>query len=79
MKFWVSSDTYSSLENDMDHAHVFYRSRTMALPLEKDLVLLFPCIARNLDIRSCGGVLSYMWYKKNLSFLFSLILVKLKC
>jgi hypothetical protein len=45
MNFWVLSYTSASLENDMDHAHVFYKYRTMVLLLAKDLVLLFPCIA----------------------------------
>jgi hypothetical protein len=45
MNFWVLSYTYASLENGMGHAHVFYKSRTMVLLLEKDLVLLFPCTA----------------------------------
>jgi hypothetical protein len=41
MNSWVLSDTFASLDNDMDHAHVSYRSRTMVLLLEKGLVACF--------------------------------------
>jgi hypothetical protein len=34
MNSWVLSDTSASLDNDMDHAHVFYISCTMVLLLE---------------------------------------------
>jgi hypothetical protein len=68
MNFWVLSGTFASLENDMDHAHVFYKYLTMILMLENDLVLLFPCTVRKLDIRSYGVLLSCMWYIKQILF-----------
>jgi hypothetical protein len=43
MNSWVLSNTSASWDNDMDHVHVFYRSHTMVLLLEKGLVDLFPC------------------------------------
>jgi hypothetical protein len=58
MNSWVLSGTYASLDNDMVHAHVFYRSRTMVLLLEKGLVALFPYITQTLGTHSCGVLLS---------------------
>jgi len=52
----------------MDHAHVFYKSRTMILLLTKGLVLMFPYIARKLDIRSYGVIFSCIGYTKQLMF-----------
>ena len=68
MSSWVLFGTSSSLENDMDHAHVSYRSQTMVIMMEKGLVLLFPCTTSTLDIHSCGVLLSCMWYTKQLLF-----------
>jgi hypothetical protein len=68
MKFLVLSYTYASLDNDMDHAHGFYKYRTMVLLSERGLVLLFPCIAQNLDICSYGVLLSCIAYTKKLLF-----------
>jgi hypothetical protein len=68
MNFWVLSYTSASLENDMDHAHAFYKSRTMVLLLARGLVLLFPYTAQKLDIRSYGVLLSCIGYTKQLLF-----------
>jgi hypothetical protein len=70
MNFWVLCYTSASLDNDMDHDHVFYKSHTMVLLLAKGLVLMFPCTTRKLDIHSCGVLLSCMWYTKQLLFFF---------
>jgi hypothetical protein len=45
MKSWVLFDTSTSLDDDMDHVHVVYISRTRVILLEMGLVALFPCIA----------------------------------
>ena len=66
MKFCIPFGTFVSLENDMDHAHVFYISLTMVLLLEKNVLLMLPCTAQKLDICSCGVLLSCMWYTKQL-------------
>jgi hypothetical protein len=66
MNSWVLSDTFASLDNDMDHSHVPYIYHTMVLLLAKGLVLLFPCTARKLGTHSSGVLLSYMWYTKQL-------------
>jgi hypothetical protein len=68
MNFWVLSYTSTSLNNDMYHAHVFYKSHTMVLLLEKGLVLPFPYTARNLDIHSYGVLMSCIGYTKQLLF-----------
>jgi hypothetical protein len=68
MKSWVLYDTSASLDNEMDHVHVFYRYCTMVLLWEKVLVALFPCIVRMLGTCSCDVLLSYMWYTKQILF-----------
>jgi hypothetical protein len=45
MNSWVLSDISASLDNDMDHVHVFYRSHTIVLLSTKGLVIMFPCTA----------------------------------
>jgi hypothetical protein len=68
MKFWVLFYIYASLDNDMDHAHVFYKSCTMVLLLEMGLEPLLPYTARKLDIHSYGVPLSCIAYTKHLLF-----------
>jgi hypothetical protein len=58
----------ASLDSDMDHAPMSYISHTIFLLMEKGLVVLFPCTTRMLGIHSCGVLLSYMWYTKQLLF-----------
>jgi hypothetical protein len=66
MNSWVLFDTFASLDNDMDHSHVFYRSCTRVLLLARDFSFLLPCTTRTLGIRSCGVFLSCMWYIKQI-------------
>jgi hypothetical protein len=60
MKSWVLFDTSASLDDDMDHVHVVYISRTRVLLLEMGLVALFPCIARKLGTHSYDVLFSCM-------------------
>jgi hypothetical protein len=68
MNVLVLSYTFASLDNDMDHTHVYYNSRNMVLLLERGLAPLFPCTAQKLDIRSYGVLLSSISYTKQLLF-----------
>jgi hypothetical protein len=68
IRSWVLSGTSASLENNMDHAHVSYRSRTMVFLLEKGSVPMFPCTAQKLGIHSCGVLMSCMWDTKQIIF-----------
>jgi hypothetical protein len=52
----------------MDHAPVSYRSHAIVLMSAKGLAVLLPCTARMLGTHSCGVLLSYMWYTKQLLF-----------
>jgi hypothetical protein len=68
MNFLVSSYTSTSLDSDMDHAHMYYKSLTMVLLLARGLTPLFPCTAQKLDIRSYGVLMSYIAHTKQLIF-----------
>ena len=50
MKFLVLSYTSASLDNDMDHAHVFYNYCTMVLRFARGLVHLFPYTAQGYTV-----------------------------
>jgi hypothetical protein len=58
----------ASLDNDMDHAHVSYIYHTIFILSEKGLAILFPCIVQKLSTHSCGFLMSYMWYTRQLLF-----------
>jgi hypothetical protein len=58
---------FASLDSDMDHAPMYYRSHTIILLMTKGLAILLPCM-RMLRIHSCDVLLSYMWYTKQILF-----------
>jgi hypothetical protein len=78
MNFWVLFGTSASLDNDMVHAHVFYKSHTMVLLLAKGLVLMFPCTAQNLKFILMVCFFPTCVAPNTFPFLLTLILVKMK-
>jgi hypothetical protein len=64
--FLALSYTYASLDNDMDHSHVSYKSRTMVLLLERDLATLLPSTTQRLEIHSYNFLMSCITYTKQL-------------
>jgi hypothetical protein len=68
MKSLALSGIFASLDSDMDHAPMYYKSHTIFLLMAKGLVVSLPCTARTLGICSCGVLVSYMWYTKQILF-----------
>jgi hypothetical protein len=69
-KFFAMSYTSTSVENDMDHAHMSYKFHIMVLMLARGLTPLLPSNVQRLGIHSCGVLLScIMCTKQILSFL----------
>jgi hypothetical protein len=64
MNFLVLSYISASLDNDMDHSHVSYKSCTIVLLLVMGLVPLSPYTVRKLEIHSYGVLMSYIGYTK---------------
>jgi hypothetical protein len=59
------SGIFASLGSDMDRGLVSYIFRTIVL-LVSYFSFMLPYTTQMLDIRSCGVLLSYMWYTKRL-------------
>jgi hypothetical protein len=68
MNFLLLSYTSASLDNDMDHSHVSYKSCTMVLLLLGGLAPLLPSTAQKLDIHSYDVLLSCIAYTTQFLF-----------
>jgi hypothetical protein len=64
----VLSDTFSSWENDRDHAHVFYKSHTMVLLKINGLAYPLLCFAQKMDTHSCDALQFSITCTKHLPF-----------
>ena len=62
--FGIFASSFSDKSSD-PFSYIF---RTITLLLVEDLAYLLPYTTRMLGIRSCGVLLSYMWYTKQLLF-----------
>ena len=68
MNSYALSGISTSLDSDMDHALMSYISHTIVRLMVKGLAVLFQCTMQMLGICSCGVLLSYMWYTKQILF-----------
>jgi hypothetical protein len=66
MSYLGRSGIYASSGSDRGRDPVCYRLHTMVHLWVMGLAFLLPYTARMLDIRSCGGLPSCMWYMKQL-------------